>query len=413
MRLATPGKPHLTYCSNIHPGESWSAISQNLQRYVPAVKLQVAPDQPFGIGLRLSAAAAGELEALQELHNLRSFLADHGLYVFTLNGFAYGPFHGTRVKQDVYLPDWMDEERLAYTNRLANLLAVILPDGVDGSISTVPGAFKPRVRGEHDAARMARLLIRHLAELHRIYEKTGKLIALALEPEPCCYLETVADTIAFFQDHLFTIAAVRDLCRLTGMGTEQAERFLRRHAGLCFDACHMAVEFEDPVDALNAFQAAGIQVCKIQLSAGLRLALPAPGKLEALRQFDDGQYLHQVIERRETSTDLVRYQDLADALSAASDEEDIEREWRIHVHVPVYQEFCGPFHNTQEYLQELLGKLHKAEPCPHLEVETYTWSVLPEAHRQEDIVSSIVKELQWVIEQLSASSEISPLSATR
>jgi hypothetical protein len=287
---------------------------------------------------------------------------------------------------------------------------LILPEHVEGSISTVPGAFRPRVKGEQDAARMAELLIRHVAELYRIYDDTGKLISLALEPEPCCYLETVIETITFFQEHLFETGSMRRFCRLTGLGLEQGEQFLRRHLGLCFDACHMAVEFEDPREALNAFEAAGIQIHKIQLSAGLRLTLPAPRQLEALRRYNDGRYLHQVVERRDTRPDLIRYQDLSDALDAASDDADA-REWRIHFHVPVFQEFCGPFHTTQEYLREVLGAVQGQQRCPHLEVETYTWSVLPEEDRQEDIASAIVKELQWIREQLSTSHRVCPLDA--
>ncbi len=176
MKLAVPGGPHLTYCTNIHPGETWAEVRANLERHVRAVKASVAPAQPFGVGLRLSAAAAATLAQPGELDAFREFLRDSGLYVFTINGFPYGPFHGTRVKEDVYLPDWLDEARLEYTDRLAELLAALLPDepGLEGTVSTVPGAYKARVRGAADAARMAELMVRHAAGLHRLRERTGK-----------------------------------------------------------------------------------------------------------------------------------------------------------------------------------------------------------------------------------------------
>ena len=112
MKLAVPGEPHLTYCTNIHPGETWAEVRANLERHVLRVKAAVAPARPFGVGLRLSAVAAATLAQPAELDAFRAFLRDSGLYVFTINGFPYGPFHGTRVKEEVYLPDWLDDARL-------------------------------------------------------------------------------------------------------------------------------------------------------------------------------------------------------------------------------------------------------------------------------------------------------------
>ena len=193
MKLAVPGEPHLTYCTNIHPGETWAEVRANLERHVSRVKAAVAPTRPFGVGLRLSAVAAAALAQPAELDAFRTFLRDSGLYVFTINGFPYGPFHGTRVKEEVYLPDWLDDARLSYSDRLAELLAALLPDepGLEGTVSTVPGAFKGRVRGAADESRMAELMVRHAAGLHRLRERTGKMVSLALEPEPCCHMETV------------------------------------------------------------------------------------------------------------------------------------------------------------------------------------------------------------------------------
>ena len=181
---------HLTYCSNIHPGESWAEVRGNLARYVPAVRDRLIPEGEFGIGLRLSARAAEELSAPGALDELRQFLARERLYVFTLNGFPYGTFHGTRVKDEVYLPDWRDPQRLRYTNQLADLLAALLPDGsaadraIEGSVSTVPGAYKPALGGPQDVARMVDHLLQHVAHLVALRAHSGRSIALALEPEP-------------------------------------------------------------------------------------------------------------------------------------------------------------------------------------------------------------------------------------
>jgi len=404
VRLSAPGHPHLTYCTNIHPGETWTQVRANLDRYVLAVKARVAADRRFGVGLRLSAEAAEVLARPGELAAFQEFLDVHGLYVFTINGFPFGVFHGTRVKEAVYLPDWLDDARLAYTDRLAGLLAELLPSepGLEGSVSTVPGAYKARVLRESDAARMGELLLRHAATLHRIHERTGKVVSLALEPEPCCYLETIAETVRFFERHLFGTASVTALAKLTGLGRSESEGVLRRHLGVCFDACHMAVEFEDPGDGLRALRAAGIRIGKIQISAGLRVLLTPADEalLDALRPFAEGVYLHQVVERRNGG--LTRFLDLPQALETIGQRGNDPREWRIHFHVPLFRRELGRFSNTQDYLREVLGLLRREEHSRHLEVETYTWEVLPAEHRREDIVTAVARELQWVMEQMAA-----------
>jgi sugar phosphate isomerase/epimerase len=403
VRLAAPGQPHLTYCTNIHAGETWPEVRANLERYVLAVRDRVAADRPFGVGLRLSAEAAETLARPEELAAFREFLARHRLYVFTINGFPYGVFHGRRVKEDVYLPDWLEDARLGYTDRLAALLADLLPDepGLEGSVSTVPGAYKARVRDAGDAARMAARMLRHAATLHGLRERTGKLVTLALEPEPTCHLETVDETVRFFEAHLLGPEAVAGFAGRTGLGRGAAEDALRRHLTVCFDACHMAVEFEEPEAALRALRSAGIRVGKIQVSAGLRVPVdPAdPGLRAALEPFAEGVYLHQVVERRNGR--LTRFPDLPDALATLDGGGDGTREWRIHFHVPLFREDLGRFASTQGYLRQILDLLRREAHSPHLEVETYTWDVLPAEHRREDIVVAVARELRWVLDRLT------------
>jgi len=141
-----PGNVNLTYCTNIHAGESWSDIGASLDAHVPAIKAAVAPDRPLGIGLRLSGEAAAVARQPEAVAIFREQLATLGAYVFTINAFPFGPFHGVRVKEHVYLPDWRSPERVGFTADSAAVLADILPDGVNGSISTVPGAFKTNGR---------------------------------------------------------------------------------------------------------------------------------------------------------------------------------------------------------------------------------------------------------------------------
>jgi sugar phosphate isomerase/epimerase len=396
MKLAG-GAGHLTYCTNIHAGETWAEVRANLEKFFPAVRDQVAPGKAFGIGLRLSARAAKELGTGDALAEFQRFLADKNLYVFTINGFPYGTFHGTRVKEEVYLPDWRDEERLRYTDELADLLVQLLPDGVEGSISTVPGAFKPAMRGTADVERIADNYIRHVARLVDIEERTGKRIALAIEPEPHCYLETIEESVKFFREYLFSTRAGRRLAEITGQKRPAAEAALRKHIGLCLDLCHAAVEFEDPAACVQELVDAGIRVTKMQVSAGLRVASLTPGALDGLRQFNDPVYLHQVVEQGPDG--VRRFSDLPEALATLDSGTD-GKEWRVHFHVPVFLDELGEFSSTSFFVREMLER-HRNQPISsHLEVETYTWSVLPAHLQAGGMEQAIARELNWVRREL-------------
>ncbi|MFN3624872.1 MAG: metabolite traffic protein EboE [Hyphomicrobium sp.] len=399
MRLSLPGSPHLTYCTNIHAGERWADIEAALRRHLLPIKAEVSPDRPMGVGLRLSAEAAEELSAQCVLASLQAFLRQSDLYVFTINAFPYGSFHGTRVKDQVYEPDWRDDRRLRFSNRCADLLAQLLPEGVEGSISTVPGAYKASIEGPADVARMVELLVRHAAHLNAIASDTGKPISLALEPEPCCFLETIDEAIDFFTEHLFARPAVESFKRLTALSAREAREALHRHLGICLDVCHASVEFEDPIECLGRLSAVGINVPKIQLSSALRIPSVDESAAALLAPFDDGVYLHQTVEAH--GGRLTRYCDLPDAFSALRGGQ-AGGEWRVHCHVPLFQSEFGALHSTQGALSDVLAACRRHTLAPHLEVETYTWDVLPAAMRGVDVGSDIARELKWVRSQLGA-----------
>ena len=399
MQLALPGNPHLTYCTNIHAGETWAEIEAKLAKHVPEVKRLVSPNAPMGVGLRLSGAAAGELCELARLAAFADFLAANELYVFTINAFPYGAFHGRAVKEKVYEPDWREDERLAFTNRCADILSALLPDGQSGSVSTVPGAFKARVSEPSDVTRMAGQMIAHAAHLHEIADRTGKTIALALEPEPCCFLETTEEAIGFFERELLSPNAVALMTRLSGLSADEAAAALRRHLGLCFDVCHAAVQFEDIGASLDRVERTGIMIAKLQLSSALNVS-PVNGSTERLlAPFDDGIYLHQTVER--SACGLTRHVDLDRAFAALRRGES-GGEWRVHCHVPVFLEDFEGLGSTQGALKDALAHCREREVSPHLEIETYTWSVLPPALRDGDLSADIAREVQWVRSQLRA-----------
>ena len=398
---------HLTYCLNIHAGETWAENFAAIRTHAMEVADAFPDRRPFGLGLRLSARAAAELSADQSLAVLRTFLGDNGLYAFTINGFPYGQFHDAVVKQNVYAPDWQTPQRRDYTNMLADILAALLPEGVAGSISTVPGSYKAWVAGggataavfAPDAAKvqaMAGMLADVAAHLAEIRDRTGKDICLALEPEPDCYIETTDESIAFLTGPLLEHGG-RHLAAC-GVAAGRAEEILRRHVGLCVDTAHAAVEFEDPAADLRKLQAAGIRVAKIQLSAALGVC-PTQEGLRQLEPFVDRVYLHQV-KAAGGGCGCESFPDLPEALARAATASGLGA-MRVHFHVPLFWQPAGGLQSTACLLGEEFWRVVREGACSHLEIETYTFGVLPEGLRQLPVAQSIVREFQWVLGRLA------------
>lgn len=399
---------HLGYCTNIHAGESLEEAVQAIEQYVAPVRQALQIDA-LGLGLRLSGAAAQSLQAPEALASLQQSLDAAGAYAFTINGFPYGNFHGQPVKSDVYRPDWTQPERLNYTNQLADVLAELLPDNGYGTISTVPGTFKAWMRpNESWEQRMAANLVDHVAHLVNLRRETGKTIALALEPEPCCFLETIDEAIAFFDDHLFAESAVARLSARSGLPPADSDIALRQHLGLCYDVCHAAVEFENPVDNIAQLQAHGISVLKLQLSSALRVRTVNEAALDALQPYAEPVYLHQVVQRTPDGV-LHRFTDLSDALRHR--DRALGCEWRVHFHVPVFIDTLSQFDTTQSVLREVLQLQRTSDISAHLEVETYTWDVLPESLRQIPLTDAIARELDWVRHELLGGESKTPVAA--
>lgn len=390
---------HLTYCSNIHAGESWPEVDRALRAALPPIRRELAVEGPLAIGLRLSAQAAAALAEPAVLAAFGAFLDEGNYYVPTINGFPYGAFHGQRVKEQVYLPDWRDPARVVYTNRLSSLLAALLigRSPATGSVSTVPGAFKGHLHSNDDARAIAAGMLEHAAHLVRLRDQTGQTVVLAVEPEPACFIETTAEAVAFFTEHLFDETAVAAFARQHRCSLSADD--VRRHVGVCFDACHMAVEFEDPAAALASLDAAGISVPKFQISSALRVsdaAVGSPGRA-ALSRFAEDTYLHQVVQCSHGQLD--RYTDLPDALAQV---DRPGREWRVHFHVPIFLATMGDLDTTQAYLASVIDLIKQRPSATCLEVETYTWDVLPAEHRNLTMNIAIARELAWARDRLEA-----------
>jgi hypothetical protein len=395
----------LAYCTNIHRGGSWLETFFSLQNHTLAVREKVCPEQPFAIGLRLSERAATELSDRGTLLEFRRWLGQNSCYVFTINGFPYGQFHGTRVKEHVYRPDWTSPERVAYTDLLFNLLAELVPAGMEGSVSTLPGSFK-EFHPSPEALKLIRQNIwRSVEHVARISARTGRKLHLGLEPEPLCLLESTAETMHFF-DHL--------------RAEHPRDERLAEHLGVNYDTCHFAVEFEEPQNALACLVNYGIKISKIHLSSALKVS-PTPAAREALKRFDDEIYLHQVVTRDEAGRRMI-FRDLPEALVAAHrlldaaprspDGDPGEAgdplsefpelpEWRIHFHVPLHAPAEPPFENTNDHLLGILDLLAECPGiCSHLEMETYTWEVLPPGLKSQSVVDQLAAEYEWTLARL-------------
>ncbi len=396
---------HLTYCTNIHAGKNWTEDFENLKQNFPTIKENVSPDQPMGLGLRLSNEASMQLCDPYYLSQFKQWLHQNEAYVFTMNGFPYGDFHHVIVKEDVHTPDWTSKERKDYTIRLFHILKSILPAGMDGGISTSPLSYRHwfKTSEEFESAKQASTLnIIEIAKLLiEISKENNQLFHLDIEPEPDGILETGREFIDWFENDLLVIG-VPLIAEQFNCSLDEADTLLKKHICLCYDVCHFAIGYENHEVVLAELEQKGIGVGKIQISAALKANLSGTAEDKALiktnfSMFIEPTYLHQVVALKKDGG-LIRYTDLPPALEDNNDDDVLQ--WRSHFHVPISIQEIGLLRSTQKDITKVL-QLQKAKPFTnHLEVETYTWEVLPEQIKLP-IAQSIINELNWVINSLA------------
>ncbi len=392
------GLGHLTYSTLVHPADDWEQLYHSLVTYLPKVKARIAGNRSFGVCIRLSASSAETLAAsAAERNKLKRFLDDNDMYIYTANAFPYGAFKGTVVKEQVYEPDWRSQERARYTINVAEVLAEVCPPGIAPSIQSAPLGFKPRVTGNDVVASYTDHVLAVVAHLIALEDRTGCTVQLALEPEPYCFLETTDETIAYFRDHLYSGAAVEKLAKLARVPIAEANEALRRHLGIVYDICHQAVEYENISQSLQKLVDAGVPIFKFQEAAALHIPEVTQPVVDTLKRYAKTIYLTQTIQKQDGK--LTKFLNVDDAI-AAFEKEPGPREWRTHIHVPVFLDDLGQFRTTRFAIEDGL-KFHKRNPLSHhLEVETYTWDMLPDSLKSSDIVDYICRELEWVRGQL-------------
>ncbi|TQJ50527.1 metabolite traffic protein EboE [Phycicoccus sp. SLBN-51] len=391
---------HLAYSTLVHAGDTWQEMRESLETYAPQVKKRVSPDAPYAVSLRISGASAETLNGDPgERARLKRWLDENDMYVYTVNAFPYGPFKGRTVMEDVYEPDWSTEDRVIYTCRVADILAEIAPPDVSPSIQTAPLAFRPKVRTQDDVSHLTENLLRVVAHLVELEARTGRRVKLALEPEPYCYLETTEETITYFKERVWSREGLATFSRLSGLPVSEAIGALRRHLGVVFDICHQSVEFEDITQSLYDLVDAGVPIFKLQAAAALQVSEVTDETVTALEPFTDTIYLSQTTERRDGG--LTRMLNLSDAIAAWRKDPEGVREWRTHFHVPVFLSDLGAFHTTRQGIEDALKVQAELNLSDHLEIETYTWDVLPADLKTGDIVEYVSRELEWLSETLA------------
>ena len=367
----------IPYCLNIHPGETLEDIRTAITRHALRVKESVAPDANYPLGLRLSAQSVIELSEADNLAFFKEFLLSKNCYTTGINGFPYGTFHNTAVKEAVYQPDWSSKARLNYTMKLCSILAELLPSKTDGSVTTVPLGYKVGSDAESEHAFIDHI-VRCADFLKMLYENTGKRVALALEPEPDCVIETGSEIITWFE-RIYDAAA-----------------FVRDYVGICLDTCHAAVEFETPLETILRLETAQINIERIQLSSAISTTI-SPEALNVMSAFIDPVYLHQT-RIRTADGNIQKYPDLT--VEALADAKRYTGDTlRTHFHVPLFFDGTTLLQSTHDDLNAEFFQHVQSRGYP-MEIETYTFNVLPRAIKPTDIIDSLVMEHEWVASRL-------------
>ncbi len=381
---------HLCYCTNIHPAESWEETLSALKEHTLKVRDKVLAatrnhEASYAIGLRLSARAAQELLQGDNLSDFKYWLYSESLYVYTINGFPYGAFHNTRVKENVYKPDWSTEKRLTYTADLISIIAELAPNSIGGSVSSLPGSFKEFQADENKIFANLYATARLLQTLSELHEKD---LHLGLEPEPLGHFENTEETLAFFE-RFADWATSKDL---------PLEAIYQR-IGINYDTCHFALQYEEADTALKSLTEAGLRISKVHLSNALEIDLKNSSNLQLIEKFDEPTYLHQVMTQNAAGK-ISKFKDVEDALAEGSDHSQAKTA-RIHFHIPLHAAPEAPFSSTIQHTIDTLTYLtENPDTCSHLEMETYTWGVLPD-DLQAPIEDQLTAEHLWVLQTCS------------
>lgn len=384
---------NLTYCTNIHPSETWEETFEELQKHLPKIKSEVSPNQKMGLGLRLSNISVLECGNDATLKKFTNWLLDSDLYVFTANAFPFGSFHHAKVKDNVHTPGWSTKERLQYSKNFATILTKLPCIAAEQSMSTSPLSYthwhKTETEKNNIKNESAKNLLEMVFFLHDLETKTGRYIHLDIEPEPDGLIENNDEFITFYTQILLPLAIKNHA---------DGEKLVRRYIALCYDICHYAIMYENHALAIQKLITNGIKIGKIQISSALKVTFTNQNKnaiVAQISKFVESTYLHQVVQLNKDNS-YTHFTDLNIAIQSINEN---ALEWRVHFHVPIFDVSFEAISSTQLDILEVLQLNKKLQFCQHLEIETYTWDILP-GSQKKPLSQSIVQEIQWVKEKI-------------
>ncbi len=404
MTIVDNKKMFLTYCLNLHRGETMDEVEHALFVTAPSIlKRIIQSGAPSAVGPWFNSHIAQQILETGNLEKLKQKFEDAGLLAITLNGFPYSTFHDERVKERVYLPDWSSPQRLEYTLNLLEILSLLLPKGVNGSISTLPVGYAALSSNE-----IIKRSVENMAEcalhFHACAQERETEIILSIEPEPDCVVGDMDEFVKFYNNRLLR-SGVQHLGSRYGISAPRAEIIIRKHIGICMDTVHAAVSNENLEEWLERLEKEGIKIGKIQLGAALRA--DGPDFFE-LKSFDDPVYLHQTRFIHGTNTE--KYPDLPDFLSNTANLSS-EGHAVVHYHMPFTWRGKGALTSCHRITSKFLEKaLSLGVSC--FELEIYTLSVFPEFRNAEEfkrerLISDILTaELRWLMEKFDAVTQL-------
>ncbi|MCR4318472.1 MAG: metabolite traffic protein EboE [Planctomycetes bacterium] len=416
---------NLSYCTNVHAAEGYDGFLSMIESFPVQViervlsECKIPENVSIGAGLWFPRdVTQKELARTFDYERFRNLVESKKLNVTGLNGFPYANFHAEKVKHDVFRPGWDDRLRPRYTRECALTLAPVMTGEVS-SVTTVPGGPREIWNSDRLVMKTIRNLVESVIDLYELWQKTGRMIILAIEPEPMTMLETTGELIDFLRERLIPAATAR-LSSSKGLFHDSAERIVRRHVGICLDLCHQAVMFEDPEQVLLNLSAAGIRVGRVQVSSALRIPRTQKKHADALRRdiskFRGDRYLHQIVKQDADGAGTV-VGDLDDLGDKKLIELASAGELRCHYHVPIYLENIGSVQTTRDYYKRFIKLILEMERSPEfrtlfpdetipLEIETYTMAnLLGESGRDAELRNSIFKEFEFLLDVIKSTEE--------
>ncbi|HFL8824107.1 MAG TPA: metabolite traffic protein EboE [Candidatus Azoamicus sp. OHIO1] len=399
MIINNQHKYNLTYCLNVFKSKNWEETLYNIKIFVSNIK-KTYPNKEIGIGLCISNSISKELIKKRNLLDLIILIKNENIYIPSINGFVYKKFHQKSIKDKIYIPEWTSNSRILYTKLLIKILKELLPKNVNGSITTLPISYKPWINKKNKTYIFYKSSInisKIIDILININKKYKKLIHLDIEPEPNCLIENSKEIVRFYKLWLLPIGS--DYLRNKyNIEKKIAIALIKDHIKICYDICHFSTNFEKTTTIIKLLTKEKIKIGRIQISSAIKIKTPKKKEkfkkiINKISHLSYSPFLHQTVEKN--NNQIKKFIDIKYAIKTIK--KNKKSEWRIHCHLPIYLKKYSILETTNKDTKSVLKNLINNKITNHIEIETYTYNVISP---NSDIMASIIKEYNWVIEIL-------------